>query len=53
MPDEEGFVVVTKGTRGGVVRIEDAKEFGRETKDEEQRLGGLYRFQMRERRKEE
>jgi hypothetical protein len=39
--DEEGFVTVTKGAYGGVVRMADAKKLGEKTKDEGQRLGGL------------
>ena len=51
-PDEEGFVTVTKGARGGVVRMEDAKELGEKQKAKNKGLGDFYRFQMRERRKE-
>ena len=32
IPDEEGFVTVTKGAHGGVVRMEDAKELGEKQK---------------------
>ena len=53
MPDEEGFVTVTKGTRGGVVRMEDAKELGEKQTAKSKGLDNFYRFQMRERRKEE
>jgi hypothetical protein len=53
IPDEEGFVTVTKGTRGGVVRKEDAKELGEKQKAKSKGLDDFYRFQMRERRKEE
>ena len=53
MPDEEGFVTVTKGARGGVVRKEDAKELGEKQKAKNKGLDDFYRFQMRERRKEE
>ncbi len=52
-PDEEGFVTVTKGARGGVVRKEDAEELGEKQKDKIKGLEDFYRFQMRERRKEE
>ncbi len=54
-PDEEGFITVTKGARGGVVRKEDAKELGERQKEREKDGGieNFYRFQMRERRKEE
>jgi hypothetical protein len=53
MPDEEGFVTVTKGARGGVVRKEDARELGEKQKAKNKGLDDFYRFQMRERRKEE
>jgi ribosomal RNA-processing protein 7 len=52
-PDEDGFVTVTKGARGGVVRKEDAKELGEKQKAKNKGLDDFYRFQMRERRKEE
>lgn len=54
-PDEDGFITVTKGARGGVVRKEDAKELGEKQKEKEKENGieNFYRFQMRERRKEE
>lgn len=54
-PDEDGFITVTKGTRGGVVRKEDAKELGEKQKEKEKEKGieNFYRFQMRERRKEQ
>ena len=52
LPDEEGFVIVTKGARG-VVRAEDAKELGEKQKTKSKGLDNFYRFQMRERRKEE
>ena len=52
-PDEEGFITVTKGARGGVVRKEDAKELGENQKGKEKGIENFYRFQMRERRKEQ
>lgn len=56
-PDEEGFITVTKGARGGVVRKEDAKELGEKQKEKEKQKSqgteNFYRFQMRERRKEQ
>ncbi len=52
-PDEEGFITVTKGARGGVVRKEDAKELGEKQKGKEKGIENFYRFQMRERRKEQ
>lgn len=54
-PDEDGFVTVTKGARGGVVRTEEARELGEKEKAKAKQGGieNFYRFQMRERRKEE
>ena len=52
-PDEEGFITVTKGARGGVVRKEDAKELGEKQKQKDKGIENFYRFQMRERRKEQ
>lgn len=53
VPDEDGFVTVTRGARGGVVRKEDAKELGEKLKEKDKGLEDFYRFQMRERRKEQ
>jgi ribosomal RNA-processing protein 7 len=56
-PDEDGFVTVTRGARGGVVRTADAKELGEKLKKKREEDGAglenFYRFQMRERRKEQ
>lgn len=51
--DEDGFITVTKGARGGVVRKADAKELGEKQKEKSQGIQDFYRFQMRERRKEQ
>lgn len=53
MPDEEGFITVTKSTRGGVVRKDEAKELSEKQKEKKNGLEDFYRFQMREKRKEE
>ena len=53
MHDEDGFITVTKGTRGGVVRRDDAKELAQKQKEKKNGLEDFYRFQMRERRKDE
>ena len=53
VPDEEGFVTVTRGARGGVVRRADAKEIGDKEKEKNKGLEDFYRFQMREKRKEQ
>ena len=51
IPDEDGFVTVTRGSKGGL-RKEDAEELGLKQKDKDQGFGNFYRFQMREKRKE-
>ena len=55
VPDEDGFVTVTRGGRTGPARKEDAEEKRRELEEKEQKkreeMGDFYRFQMRERRK--
>ena len=53
MPDDDGFVTVTRGTRGGVIRADEAKELGEKQKAKNKGLEDFYRFQMREKRKEE
>lgn len=57
VPDEDGFVTVTRGGRTGPARREEAEEARRkELEKEEQKrksMGDFYRFQARERRKEE
>jgi ribosomal RNA-processing protein 7 len=57
VPDEDGFVTVTRGSRTGPARREEAEEARRkEVEKEEQKrksMGDFYRFQGRERRKEE
>ena len=80
-PDEDGFITVTRSTKGGVLRKEEAQELTRQLKEKEkaqqqdkeaaaegnaekfksgprpkgqqQGLTNFYRFQMRERRKEQ
>ncbi|CAL3968497.1 hypothetical protein PZA11_004072 [Diplocarpon coronariae] len=57
VPDEDGFVTVTRGGRTGPARMADAerKRSEMEAKEAGKRgaMGDFYRFQMRERRKEE
>lgn len=57
VPDEDGFITVTRGGRTGPARKHDAEEARRKEleKEEEKRksMGDFYRFQGRERRKEE
>ena len=54
VPDEEGFITVTRGGRTGPARLEDAQ---RAAEKQEQRKGkgelkNFYRWQLREQRKE-
>ncbi|OCT49517.1 ribosomal small subunit assembly protein [Cladophialophora carrionii] len=49
-PDEDGFVTVTRGSRGSV-RMDEAKEVAERQKEKSQGLEDFYRFQTRERRK--
>ncbi|KAH8687691.1 ribosomal RNA-processing protein 7-domain-containing protein [Tricladium varicosporioides] len=59
VPDEDGFVTVTRGGRVGPARREDAEEKKREMEEREEKKRkeregeGFYRFQVRERRKME
>jgi ribosomal RNA-processing protein 7 len=57
VPDEDGFITVTRGGRTGPARREEAEEARRKElrKEEERRksMGDFYRFQARERRKQE
>ena len=55
VPDEDGFVTVTRGGRTGPARMEDAEEKRKELEEKERKkreeMGDFYRFQTRERRK--
>ena len=53
VPDEDGFVTVTRGARGGVIRSEDSKGLLEKQNAKSKGVEDFYRFQMRERRKEE
>ncbi|KAG9235113.1 ribosomal RNA-processing protein 7-domain-containing protein [Amylocarpus encephaloides] len=59
MPDEDGFVTVTRGGRIGPARREDAEEKRKEMEEREEKKRmdreseGFYRFQVREKRKKE
>lgn len=50
-PDEEGFVAVIRGIRSSAV--EEQNDTGEKQKEKSQGLEDFYRFQMRERRKDE
>lgn len=51
-PDEDGFITVTKGSRGGAARIEELAQLAEKQKEKNKGLEDFYRFQMREKRKE-
>lgn len=57
VPDADGFVTVGRGGRVGPARAEEAEERRRKELEKEEKrkaeMGDFYRFQMRERRKEE
>jgi len=59
LPDEDGFVTVTRGGRTGPARSEEAEQKKREMEEreskkrEELQSAGFYRFQVREQRKAE
>lgn len=55
VPDEEGFITVTRGGRAGPARIEDAEKKKAELEERRKKNGvkdDFYRFQTREKRKE-
>ena len=51
-PDEDGFVTVTRGSRTGPARMEEAAEKLDKQKERQKGLDDFYRFQGREKRKE-
>ncbi|KAF4548672.1 Ribosomal RNA-processing protein 7-like protein [Elsinoe fawcettii] len=53
VPDEDGFVTVTRGGRTGVANEEEAKKGLEKGKKRMQDLEGFYRWQVREKRREE
>ncbi|KAL8713365.1 MAG: hypothetical protein Q9220_002564 [cf. Caloplaca sp. 1 TL-2023] len=51
VPDDEGFVTVTKGGRTGPARQEAAQELAFKQKEKQKGLDNFYRFQTREKKK--
>ena len=51
-PDEEGFVMVTRGGRNNPARQEVVQEQAEKQKEKQKGLEDFYRFQSREKRKE-
>ncbi|RMZ78430.1 hypothetical protein DV738_g3850, partial [Chaetothyriales sp. CBS 135597] len=52
VPDEDGFVTVTRGSKGGVC-AEDAQELAEKLKRQTKAAQDFYRFQLREKKKEQ
>lgn len=56
VPDEDGFITVTRGARTGPARNEEAQEKMEELKKKEEDkragMGDFYRFQNREKKKQ-
>ncbi|KAL8644945.1 MAG: hypothetical protein Q9210_006989 [Variospora velana] len=52
VPDDEGFITVTKGGRNGPARQESAQESAVKQKEKQKGLEDFYRFQHREKKKE-
>lgn len=55
VPDEDGFITVTRGARSGPARLEDAEKHQKELAERREKKGikdDFYRFQSREKRKE-
>ena len=53
VPDEDGFITVTRGGRVGPARIEETQRRAEEQKERHKGKEDFYRFQVRERRKSE
>ena len=52
VPDEDGFITVTRGGRIGPARQEEAQEKAEKQREKQKGLEDFYRFQTREKRKE-
>jgi ribosomal RNA-processing protein 7 len=53
VPDEQGFVTVTRGGRMGPARVEEAKRKAEEQKEKNKGKEDFYRFQVREKKEAE
>ncbi|KAL8769177.1 MAG: hypothetical protein Q9209_004811 [Squamulea sp. 1 TL-2023] len=51
VPDEDGFITVTKGGRTGAARQDAAKELAVKQKEKQKGLEDFYRFQTRDKKK--
>ncbi|KAL2351192.1 ribosomal RNA-processing protein 7-domain-containing protein [Cryomyces antarcticus] len=52
VPDEDGFITVTRGGRTGPARLEEAQQKAEEQKEKQKGKEDFYRFQTREKKKE-
>lgn len=52
VPDDDGFVTVTRGGRAGPARLEEAQAAGEKLKEKQKPPENFYRFQTREKKKE-
>ncbi|KAK2740477.1 Ribosomal RNA-processing protein 7 [Myotisia sp. PD_48] len=52
IPDEDGFVTVTRGPKRNEVKEEELKLLAERQREKDKGLGDFYRFQTREKRKE-
>lgn len=52
VPDEDGFIMVTKGGRNGPARQEEISEVAARQKEKNKGLDDFYRFQQRQKNKE-
>ncbi|KAI9703478.1 MAG: Meiotic recombination protein dmc1 [Bogoriella megaspora] len=53
MPDDDGFITVTRGGRIGPARLEEAQKKAEEQKEKNKGKEDFYRFQVREKKKAE
>ncbi|KAK5154343.1 hypothetical protein LTR04_006057 [Oleoguttula sp. CCFEE 6159] len=52
VPDEDGFITITRGGRTGPARLEEAQQKAEEQKEKQKGKEDFYRFQTREKKKE-
>ena len=52
VPDEDGFITVTKGGRAGPAKLEEAQAVAEKLKERQKMPEDFYRFQTREKKKE-
>lgn len=52
VPDDDGFITVTRGGRAGPARLEEAQAAAEKLKERQKPPEDFYRFQTREKKKE-